>query len=109
MSALAAWVRRTFPWSDSRQAWLDRSAVAGLLAGALALVLLSDQLSAAAQVLLLYLVGTWTSVVAGRLADRRGRWLVLGAALPIAVTGLLLTVPHALVLIVIGVGLLLNN
>ncbi|WP_232003618.1 MFS transporter [Mycobacterium sp. 1465703.0] len=52
----------------------------------------------------LYLVGTWTSVVAGRLADRRGRWLVLGAALPITVTGLLLTVPHALVVVVIGVG-----
>lgn len=52
----------------------------------------------------LYLVGTWTSVVAGRLADRRGRWLVLGTALPITVTGLLLTVPDALVLIVIGVG-----
>ena len=52
----------------------------------------------------LYLVGTWTSVVAGRLADRRGRWLVLGAALPITVAGLLLTVPHALVAIVVGVG-----
>jgi predicted MFS family arabinose efflux permease len=52
----------------------------------------------------LYLVGTWTSVLAGRLADRRGRWLVLGAALPITVTGLLLTVPHALVAIVVGVG-----
>jgi predicted MFS family arabinose efflux permease len=52
----------------------------------------------------LYLVGTWTSVVAGRLADRRGRALVLGVALPITVTGLLLTVPHALVAIVVGVG-----
>lgn len=52
----------------------------------------------------LYLVGTWTSVVAGRIADRRGRRLVLGSALPITVTGLLLTVPHALAVIVIGVG-----
>jgi MFS transporter, YNFM family, putative membrane transport protein len=52
----------------------------------------------------LYLVGTWTSIVAGRLADRRGRWLVLGGALPITVAGLLLTVPHALVAIVVGVG-----
>lgn len=52
----------------------------------------------------LYLVGTWTSVVAGRLADRRGRRLVLGMALPITVTGLLLTVPHALAVIVVGVG-----
>lgn len=53
---------------------------------------------------LLYLVGTWMSVAAGRLADRRGRPLVLGVALPIAVTGLLLTVPHALAAIVVGVG-----
>jgi predicted MFS family arabinose efflux permease len=52
----------------------------------------------------LYLVGTWTSVAAGRLADRRGRALVLGAALPITVAGLLLTVPHALAAILIGVG-----
>ncbi|MDV3269136.1 MFS transporter [Mycobacterium avium] len=53
---------------------------------------------------LLYLVGTGTSVVAGRLADRRGRPLVLGAALPIAVAGLLLTVPPSLAAIVAGVG-----
>lgn len=52
----------------------------------------------------LYLVGTWTSVVAGRLADRRGRALVLGGALPITVAGLLLTVPHSLATIVLGVG-----
>jgi predicted MFS family arabinose efflux permease len=53
---------------------------------------------------LLYLAGTWTSIVAGRLADRRGRALVLGGALPITVAGLLMTVPHALVAIVVGVG-----
>jgi len=52
----------------------------------------------------LYLAGTWTSLVAGRLADRRGRALVLGGAWPITVAGLLLTVPHALVAIVVGVG-----
>ncbi|WP_156763861.1 MFS transporter [Mycobacterium sp. 852002-50816_SCH5313054-b] len=52
----------------------------------------------------LYLVGTWTSVVAGRLADRRGRALVLGGALPVTVSGLLLTVPHSLATIVLGVG-----
>lgn len=52
----------------------------------------------------LYLVGTATSVVAGRLADRRGRRLVLGYALPITAAGLLLTVPHALPVIVVGVG-----
>ena len=44
---------------------------------------------------LLYLAGTVTSTVAGRLADRRGRALVLGGALPITVIGLLMTVPHA--------------
>ncbi|MEE6137759.1 MFS transporter [Mycobacterium sp. 050128] len=53
---------------------------------------------------LLYLVGTWTSVVAGRLADRRGRVLVLGGALPITVTGLLMTLPDALPVIVVGTG-----
>ena len=53
---------------------------------------------------LLYLAGTVTSTVAGRLADRRGRALVLGGALPITVVGLLVTVPHALVAIVVGAG-----
>jgi YNFM family putative membrane transporter len=53
---------------------------------------------------LLYLVGTFTSIVAGRLADRRGRALVLGAALPITVAGLLVTVPHALILVIVGAG-----
>src|SRR5437588_729010 len=52
----------------------------------------------------LYLAGTWTSVVAGRLADRRGRALVLGGALPITVTGLMLTLPHSLVAVVVGLG-----
>ncbi len=53
---------------------------------------------------LLYLVGTFTSIVAGRLADRRGRALVLGAALPVTVVGLVVTVPPALVLVVVGTG-----
>ena len=53
---------------------------------------------------LLYLAGTVTSTVAGRLADRRGRALVLGGALPITVIGLLMTVPHTLVAIVVGAG-----
>ncbi|WP_156685813.1 MFS transporter [Mycobacterium sp. Marseille-P9652] len=52
----------------------------------------------------LYLVGTWTSVVAGRLADRRGRQLVLAGALPITALGLLLTVPQTLAAIIVGVG-----
>jgi MFS transporter, YNFM family, putative membrane transport protein len=53
---------------------------------------------------LLYLAGTVTSTMAGRLADRRARALVLGGALPITVIGLLVTVPHALVAIVVGTG-----
>jgi MFS transporter, YNFM family, putative membrane transport protein len=53
---------------------------------------------------LLYLVGTWTAVVAGRLADRRGRMFVLGAALPITLIGLLMTLPDALPVIVVGTG-----
>ena len=53
---------------------------------------------------LLYLAGTVTSTVAGRLADRSGRALVLAGALPITVIGLLVTVPQALVAIVVGAG-----
>ncbi|MGD1170637.1 MFS transporter [Mycobacterium seoulense] len=60
--------------------------------------------SAVGLLFLLYLVGTWTSVAAGRLADRRGRALVLGGALPVSLAGLLLTVPHALGAIIVGVG-----
>ncbi len=53
---------------------------------------------------LLYLVGTVTSTVAGRLADRWGRALVLGGALPITLIGLLVTAHHALLVIVVGAG-----
>jgi MFS transporter, YNFM family, putative membrane transport protein len=53
---------------------------------------------------LLYLVGTVTSTVAGRIADRTGRAVVLGGALPVAVVGLLLTMPNALGAIVVGAG-----
>ncbi|GBG39774.1 MFS transporter [Mycobacterium montefiorense] len=51
---------------------------------------------------LLYLVGTWASVAAGRFADRRGRALVLGIALPSMVAGLLTTLSNALPVIVLG-------
>src|SRR5262245_6422096 len=51
MSALVAWLRRTFPWSNSRQSWLDRAAILGLVAGALALALAGRDLPPAAQVL----------------------------------------------------------
>jgi predicted MFS family arabinose efflux permease len=52
----------------------------------------------------LYLAGTWSSTFAGRLADRKGRGFVLSGALPIAVLGLLATGPHAVAVIVVGVG-----
>src|SRR5579885_2629088 len=52
MSVLAAWLRRTLPWSNSRQAWLDRLAVLGVVAGAAALVAFGPRLAMAAQVLL---------------------------------------------------------
>lgn len=60
--------------------------------------------SAVGLLFLLYLVGTWTSVMAGRLADRRGRMLVLAASLPITAAGLLMTLPAELPLIVLGAG-----
>lgn len=55
-------------------------------------------------IFLLYLAGTVTSTVAGRLTDRRGRAVVLGAAFPAAATGLLLTLPHSLTAIILGTG-----
>ncbi|BBX62767.1 putative transporter [Mycobacterium saskatchewanense] len=60
--------------------------------------------SAVGLLFLLYLVGTWTSIAAGRLADRRGRSIVLCGALPITALGLLLTVPPTLGAIVVGAG-----
>ncbi|WP_301146451.1 MFS transporter [Mycobacterium simiae] len=60
--------------------------------------------SAVGLLFLLYLVGTGTSVMAGRLADRRGRMLVLGASLPITGAGLLMTLPAELPVIVLGAG-----
>jgi ABC-type transport system involved in multi-copper enzyme maturation permease subunit len=52
MPALVAWLRRTFPWSNSRRAWLDRLAVAGVLGGAAALYALRSRLAPAQQALL---------------------------------------------------------
>lgn len=52
----------------------------------------------------LYLAGTWSSAFAGRLVDRRGRAFALSIALPTAVIGLLATGPHAVGMIVVGVG-----
>jgi ABC-type transport system involved in multi-copper enzyme maturation permease subunit len=68
MSALVAWLRRTLPWSNSPQSWLDRLAVVGVVAGAAALVVLGPRLSMAAQVLLwglLLAVAAFTSRLFG--------------------------------------------
>lgn len=53
---------------------------------------------------LLYLAGTVSSAVAGRLADRRGRGLVLIGAVTVTALGLALTVPDSLLTVIIGVG-----
>lgn len=54
---------------------------------------------------LLYIVGTWTSMAAGRFADRLGRVILLGIALPFVLAGLLVTTSQQLPIIVFGLGL----
>jgi predicted MFS family arabinose efflux permease len=54
-------------------------------------------------VFLAYLGGTVSSAAAGRLADRYGRGCVLAAAVALAVTGALATVPDSLVAVLLGV------
>jgi YNFM family putative membrane transporter len=54
---------------------------------------------------LLYLLGIFSSVWAGRLADKFGRRGVLWMMLSVMMTGLLLTLSGALVLIVLGMAL----
>ncbi|MBA0046915.1 MFS transporter [Mycobacteroides sp. LB1] len=54
---------------------------------------------------LLYLAGTVSSAMAGRLADRRGRGLVLIGAVAVTAVGLALTVPNSLITVIIGVGI----
>ena len=53
----------------------------------------------------LYLLGIYSSVWAGRLADRLGRRNVLWLVMSIMVAGLLLTLPNSLVAIIAGMGL----
>ena len=55
---------------------------------------------------LAYLAGTYSSSAAGRLADRRGRYLVLAGGVVITAAGALLTLPSSLALIVAGLVLL---
>ncbi|WP_375234382.1 MULTISPECIES: MFS transporter [unclassified Mycobacteroides] len=54
---------------------------------------------------LLYLAGTVSSATAGRLADRRGRGLVLIGAVAVTAVGLALTIPNSLIAVIIGVGI----
>jgi YNFM family putative membrane transporter len=49
-----------------------------------------------------YLAGTYSSSLAGRLADRTGRRVVLALAVVVAACGALLTLPSSLVFIVLG-------
>lgn len=53
----------------------------------------------------LYLLGIFSSVWAGRLADRLGRRNVLWLVMSVMLTGLLLTLANSLVAIVLGMGL----
>jgi YNFM family putative membrane transporter len=53
-----------------------------------------------------YLVGTWSSTLAGRLADRAGRPVVLAAGVAVAIAGVALTLPSSLAVIVAGLVVL---
>jgi MFS transporter, YNFM family, putative membrane transport protein len=63
-------------------------------------------LAAASLVYLVYPVGTVSSVVFGRLADRFGRRAVTPVACLIAIAGVLLTLAPSLVVLVVGLALL---
>ena len=53
-----------------------------------------------------YLAGTWSSALAGRLADRAGRRVVLAAGVAVAVAGVALTLPASLACVVAGLVVL---
>jgi MFS transporter, YNFM family, putative membrane transport protein len=53
-----------------------------------------------------YLAGTWSSALAGRLADRAGRYTVLGASVALAIAGVALTLPNSLACVVAGLVVL---
>ena len=53
-----------------------------------------------------YLAGTWSSTLAGRLADRAGRYLVLAVGVAVAMAGVALTLPSSLACVVAGLVVL---
>jgi YNFM family putative membrane transporter len=53
-----------------------------------------------------YLAGTWSSTMAGRLAGRAGRRTVMAAGVVVAIAGVALTLPASLACIVVGLILL---
>jgi YNFM family putative membrane transporter len=63
-------------------------------------------LGVASLVFLVYPLGTVSSTVSGRLADRLGRRAVMPAGCALAVAGLLLTLASSLVLVIVGLGML---
>lgn len=56
-------------------------------------------------IFIVYLLGTASSMVAGRMADHSGRIVVLACGLAIMLVGLLLTMASALAVIIVGVAL----
>jgi YNFM family putative membrane transporter len=63
-------------------------------------------LAAAGLVFLVYPVGTVSSVVAGRLADRYARRTVVPIACLVTVAGVLLTIPSSLAVVVLGLAVM---
>jgi MFS transporter, YNFM family, putative membrane transport protein len=53
-----------------------------------------------------YLAGTWSSTLAGRLADRAGRYVVLAVSVAVAIAGVALTLPSSLACVVAGLVVL---
>jgi ABC-type transport system involved in multi-copper enzyme maturation permease subunit len=66
-----SWVRHTFAWSNSRQSWIERCGVLGLVAAVGALWWLSPRLDAAGQLSL------WALLVVGAAILSRRGWLKL--------------------------------
>lgn len=65
--------------------------------------------SAIGAIYVVYIFGTISSAVAGRMADRHGRPLVLACGLGVMLLGLILTSASALTVIIIGMALLTSG